>query len=261
MRLSAGLAFLLLVLAMPARAQDPRFPAGKDPGGTAIVLLTRGIDYTRPEIASLLARDGEGELIGWDFVDNDNRPFVKGDNTMADVALAQALGAAGGVRIVPVRINPGDSVSLARGIVFAARSPARVVVVPFSSGERDHWETFAASVRHLPNLMVIVPATDATGTAQSFPGALELPNAVVVANRKGVDGVKSDVVIERATPEEAVIAAVATAFGCQKLVLEDSKDGAAAKADFVKALADAAAAGGSAQSQGCPASQSNGEKH
>jgi hypothetical protein len=256
MRLLAGIAFLLLALATPVRAQDPRLPAGKDPGGTAVVLLTRGIDYTRPEIASLLARDGEGELIGWDFVDNDNRPFVKGDNTMADVALAQALGAAGGVRIVPVRIDPDDSVSLARGIVFAARSPARVVVVPFSSGERDHWETFAASVRHLPNLIAIVPATDAQGTSQSFPGALGLPNAVVVANRKGVDGLKSDVVIERPTPEEAVIAAVATAFGCQKLVLDESKDGAAAKADVVKALADAA--GSSAQSQACPASQSSG---
>ncbi len=60
-----------------------------------MVLLTRGLDYTRPEIAKLLARDGEGELIGWDFVDNDNRPFVKGADTMADVALALAAGAAG----------------------------------------------------------------------------------------------------------------------------------------------------------------------
>lgn len=255
MRLSAGLAFLLLVLAAPAWAQDPRFPAGKDPGGTAVVLLTRGIDYTRPEIAKLLARDGEGELIGWDFVDNDNRPFVKGD-TMADVALAQAAAAAGGVRIVPVRIDPGDSVSLARAVVYAARTPARVVIVPFSSGDKNHWETFSASVRHLPNLMVIVPATDAQGTAQTFPAALGLASAVVVANRKGVEGLKSDAVVERPSPEEAVVAAAALVLGCRKLELNDSSDGAALKAEFVKALTDATS--DPAQSQACAAGQVSG---
>ena len=256
MRLLAGLAFLLLVLAAPAWAQDPRLPAGKDPGGTAVVMMTRGLDYTRPEIAKLLARDGEGEMIGWDFVDNDNRPFVKGANTMADVALAQAAGAAGGVRIVPVRIDPGDSVSLARAVVFAARTPARVVVVPFSSGDRDHWETFAASVRHLPNLMVVVPATDVQGMQQTFPAALGLPSAVVVANRKGVEGLKSDAVLERPSPEEAVVAAVALVLGCRKLELKDSSDGAALKAEFVKALADAT--GDVGQSQACAAGQSSG---
>jgi hypothetical protein len=260
MRLSAGLAFLLLVLAAPAWAQDPRLPAGKDPGGTAVVLMTRGLDYTRPEIAKLLARDGEGELIGWDFVDNDNRPFVKGENTMADIALAQAVGAAGGVRIVPVRIDPGDSVTLARAVVYAARTPARVVIVPFSSGDKDHWETFAASVRHLPNLMVVIPATDAQGTSQTFPAALGLPNAVVVANRKGVGGLQSDAVIERPSPEEAVAAAAALVFGCRKLELKDSSDGAAMKAEFVKALADAT--GDAAQSQACAVSSqaSNGQR-
>jgi hypothetical protein len=256
MRLSAGLAFLLLVLSAPSWAQDPRLPAGKDPGGTAVVLMTRGIDYTRPEIAKLLARDGEGELIGWDFIDNDNRPFVKGDNTMADVALAQVLGSAGGIRIIPVRIDPGDSVSLARALVFAAKTPARVVVVPFSNSDRDHWETFGTSLKHLPGLMVIVPATEAQGTAQSFPAALGLASGVVVANRKDIAGVKSDAVVERPSPGEAVVAAAALAFGCRKLELKDSSDGATVKAELVKALADAT--GDAAQSQTCAVSQGSG---
>lgn len=250
MRFPASLVFALLVLASPARAQDPRLPVGKDPGGAAVVLLTRGLDYTRPEIAKLLARDGEGELIGWDFIDNDNRPFVKGDGVAADVALAQALGAAGGVRIIPVRIDPGDSVSLARAAVFAAKTPARVMVVPFSSGDKDHWETFATSVRHLPNLMVVVPATDGRGAALSFPAALGLPSAVSVANRKGLEGLKSDLVIERPSPEEAVAAAAALFFGCRKLSLT-SDDGTAMKAEFVKGLAGADA---NPASQACLAS-------
>lgn len=253
MRFLATLVVGLLVLALPARAQDPRVPAGKDPGGAAVVLLTRGIDYARPEIAKLLARDGEGEMIGWDFVDNDNRPFVKGEGVAADVALAQALGIAGGVRIVPVRIDPGDSVSLARAVVFAAKTPARVVLVPFSSGDKDHWETFAAAVRHLPNLVVVVPATDGKGTAPSFPAALELPNAVSVANRKGVEGLKSDLVIERPSPEEAVVAAAALFFGCRNLSLT-SDDSAAMKAEFVKGLA-----GGDPALQACLVGRSGGK--
>ena len=236
MRFAASLLFLLLMLAAPAEAQDPRLPAGKDPGGAAVVLVTRGLDYTRPEIAKLLARDGEGELIGWDFVDNDNRPFVKGDGVAADVALAQALGAAGGVRIIPVRIDPGDSVSLARALVYAAKTPARVVVVPFSTSDRDHWETFATSLRHLPGLMVIVPATEAQGTTQSFPAAIGLASGLVVANRKDIAGVQSDAVIERASPDEAVVAAAAIFFGCRKLPLT-SEEGVAMKAEFVKGLA------------------------
>ena len=51
--------FALIVALGSAAAQPkkPKLPPGLDPGGQAIVLLTTGIDYTKPELASRLARD------------------------------------------------------------------------------------------------------------------------------------------------------------------------------------------------------------
>jgi len=120
-----------------AEARKPPLPPGRDPGGVAIALLTTGIDYTQPEVAQVLARDGEGELIGRDIADDDNRPRAVelearanwgGDGT----ALAKALGSPGR-RLVPVRISPGDPMSLARAVAFVAQTPARIVVPVISS--------------------------------------------------------------------------------------------------------------------------------
>ena len=72
MRLVAAVAVVLAIVgSAAAQPKKPKLPPGLDPGGVAIVLLTTGIDYTKPELAVRLARDGEGELIGWDAVDGD----------------------------------------------------------------------------------------------------------------------------------------------------------------------------------------------
>ena len=75
------LLFLAALASAPmavAQTKKPPLPPGRDPGGIAIALLTTGIDCTLPHIARGLGRDGEGELIGFDLADGDNRPF--GDN-------------------------------------------------------------------------------------------------------------------------------------------------------------------------------------
>ena len=86
MKLSIFGAISLLVVfgTAASQASEPKVPAGLDPGGTAIAILGDGIDYTKPVIAKRLARDGEGDLIAWDFVDNDIRPYAKDGQTTAD---------------------------------------------------------------------------------------------------------------------------------------------------------------------------------
>src|SRR4029077_8292457 len=98
-------AFLFCVLALTlattaaAQRKKPPLPPGRDPGGVAIALLGSGIDYTVPHIAQRLARDGEGELIGFDLVDNDNRPLGGDGTALATNLLDPTIGA----RLVPVR--------------------------------------------------------------------------------------------------------------------------------------------------------------
>jgi subtilisin family serine protease len=158
-------------------------PPGRDPGGVTIALLGTGIDYTSPQLAQRLARDGEGELIGWDVEDRDRQPLdrTKGD-TRAEwggdgTAIANFL-SVDGIRLVPVRVNPTDPVSFARAIAFAAQTPARVAIVPMWGARREAWEPFRQAASQFKDILLIVPA--GVGSEPVYPAALGLDNVLAV---------------------------------------------------------------------------------
>ena len=193
MRLRVTLLSIIASAAVGAAAEaenrKPSVPAGRDPGGVAIALIGTGIDYTIPEVARRLARDGEGEIIGWDIEDKDRRPFDKsrgetrpewgGDGT----ALIRLVGLTGR-RVVPVRINPADPISIARAVAFVAQTPARIVVVPMWSWEPAAWEPFRQAAARFADLLFVIAAGDDAGVANQdsvWPAAFRLPNGLVVA--------------------------------------------------------------------------------
>jgi hypothetical protein len=147
------------------QGRKPKLPPGLDPGGVAIAMLSTGIDYPSADIAQRLARDGEGELIGWDVVDGDNRPFnAKAADTPAPWggdgnALLRAIGRPGR-RVVPVRIDTRDPISLAKAVAFAAFTPARIVVVPMWTSNADEWAALGMAMRGFVDLLFIVAAGD-----------------------------------------------------------------------------------------------------
>jgi len=163
------------------RAQKPPVPPGRDPGGIAVALICTGIDYTLPPIAHRLARDGEGELIGWDLQDRDRKPFDQskgtappewgGDGTL----LASLIIGTPAVRLVPVRVDPGDPVALAQALAFVAQTPARVAVLVMGSPSRPHWEPFRQAAQRFKDVLVVVPAEPV------YPAALGLDNVLAVA--------------------------------------------------------------------------------
>lgn len=131
-------AILVLLLAagnaLPqSPAPKPRVPAGLDPGGTAVAVIGGGVDYTRAGMASRLARDGEGEIIGWDFVDRDNRPFDRCVLTSPDIdlcptALAEVvLNPNSNIRLVVARVDGTRPPSIVEAIQMVANTPARIV--------------------------------------------------------------------------------------------------------------------------------------
>jgi hypothetical protein len=195
MRLRAILLHLIAVaaFAVAALAQEkkPPLPPGRDPGGVAIALVSTGIDYTVPEVAQRLARDGEGELIGWDLEDQDRKPFDRskgstrpewgGDGTL----IASVLSDGRGVRLVPVRVDSTDPASLARAIAFVAQTPARVVVLPMWGRMRQDWEPLRQAAVRFKDVLVIVPA--GKGAEAVYPAALGLDN--VLAVEQGTAGV------------------------------------------------------------------------
>ncbi len=161
-----------------ARVQDPRLPPGTDPGGVALALISTGIDYTLPEITKRLARDGEGQLIGRDFVDDDPLPYASAEGnqlgrgvTLAGAILAEVPSA----RLVPVRIDPQKPGSVPEALAFVARTPARAVLVdPVEpDGQEDLMRKAAQEARHL---LIVIRAA----------GALADPeNVLAVGSRNG----------------------------------------------------------------------------
>jgi hypothetical protein len=145
---------VLLAAATATQAQTlpvkPPVPPGAPTRGPAVALLTTGIDYRRPEIARRLARDGEGDLIGFDTIDRDPRPF--GEDAAANrlVELSPAL-------IVPIRVAPADPAMLAAALAFVRRTPARMVVVPFPLRETA---AIARAVDEARDLLFIAAAGD-----------------------------------------------------------------------------------------------------
>ena len=101
-----------------------------------VAVIGAGIDYRRTEVAQRLARDGEGEMIGWDVIADDPRPLeavpplgLSMPPSAGTRAAMILLGEAGATSLVPVRVPDGSLTALASGLAFVARTPAGVSVV------------------------------------------------------------------------------------------------------------------------------------
>lgn len=168
----------------PAAAQDPAAPAGLDPGGPAIALISTGIDYTDPEISSRLARDGEGEPIAWDFADNDLRPFASSEAGNGTRLAKLILSVYGKARLVIVRISQMEPDQLAKAVMFVARTPAQIAVVGANPNEMAGWERFGeAAGGPGGNALFLVPGEGPSeqGNGSAYPVQLNLHNVMTVA--------------------------------------------------------------------------------
>jgi hypothetical protein len=165
-------ALLMAAFAMTgaaAQSAKPKVPPGTDPGGIAIALIAYGIDYTDAEIAPRLARDGEGDIIGWDFVSGDNKPFaatleagIDGTRLARLILTAYARG-----RLVPLRIAPSDPAQFAQAMRFALQSPARVIAVPTWNARPEIVEVLNAAAAHARDRLFVVPAAEDTKLQRS----------------------------------------------------------------------------------------------
>lgn len=219
-------------------AADPKLPAEKDPGGVPVALIGGGVDYTRPDIAKRLARDGEGNIVGWDLVDNDIHPFSADPvaNREADQLLRNS-----GVELVPMRVPPGASDAVANAAAFLSRTNVRTVVVLRSSQRREDWELFAKAAQHLKSLLFLVPYRDpydSQSPAKSqptFPAALNLPNVLSIAAAGDVEA-EADVAFAADDVTAAASMLAAALATCHAETLSDG-DGAARKTAAIAKLA------------------------
>ena len=176
----------------PLRAADkpPRVPPGLDPGGVPVALIDTGVNYTLALIANRLARDGEGETIGFDYERGDQRPFdrlagdtsanpIRHGTTMASIILREAPQAS----LIPFRFPHNAPAGYAAIVMHIAQTPARLAALPLAAGAKADWIAFAAAAERAPHVLFIVPAGQGgldIDRKPLYPAAFGLANVLVV---------------------------------------------------------------------------------
>jgi len=169
-------------------AKEPDVPPGAGTsGGVMVALLGRGIDYRLPELKGRLARDGEGDLIAWDFSDNDTKPFAEGPLSGTDLAVAIASLSAD-VRLVVVKEASGDPQALGRMMSFAAQTPARIVVWTDADPARPDWPILREAIGRFSDLLFVLPVVSQRN-GRSYAG-LRAGNTLIAASVKSAADVR-----------------------------------------------------------------------
>jgi hypothetical protein len=209
--LLAGLGSTALVpaRAFPADAPKPAkppVPPGRDPGGVMVALIGSGIDYTRPDIAPRLARDGEGHLVGWDFIDGDRSPYSRNNWSTAAARIILAEAPAARLAVFSVQIyGPHDEspelANIARAISMAAATPARAVLLQAWLKERSKGLLNEAA-RRFPRQLIIT----LKGSSSRPPDRSE-SNLLMVGDCRST-GAPNDEGYEHSGPDFDVLAGI-----------------------------------------------------
>ncbi len=186
------LAMALSPSASLAGVNEPAMPAGKDPGGVAVAIIDSGVNYTLKQITPRLARDPQGNLIGYDFHDNDHYPFdvVPGQKSdagrhhgtrVAAIFLREAPKA----RLAPYRYRAHSFETFADIVNAIAKGPARIVIMSLGGYQKTDWDHFAKAATAHPEILFIISAgNDGWNVDEKpiYPSGYKLANAVVVTS-------------------------------------------------------------------------------
>ena len=167
-------------------------PPGRDPGGTPVAIVGTGVDYTKNGVAARLARDGEGEIIGYDFADDDRRPFSADAAAQDTVGIVLSEGQA--TRLVPVRMTSASISSFAKAVNYAGLSPAKIILLEAPLDGPRFYGMIAAAARHFRDRLFVVPAgVGAHDLDKELPAIVrETPNLLIVAGADGQGAIPAD---------------------------------------------------------------------
>lgn len=168
----AGLADLEILAAEDGPLADPYRPqqwhldrlgldgTGAVPtgAGQVVAVVDSGVDLDHPDLAHAILRDAAGDVVGWDWIDDDAVPDDEyGHGTMVAGIVAAAVGnGVGGVgvapdaRIMPLRVlddrGEGPTGSVAAAIDFAVDNGADVVNLSLEAATTIGVDTVPAAI-------------------------------------------------------------------------------------------------------------------
>ena len=157
-----------------------------------VAMIDSGVNYRLPEINRGLARDADGQLIGYDYWDMDKLPydahptgssfFVQRHGTRtASILLREAPG----VALVPYRYPRPDMSRMQSLIEHASRHQVIIVGMPLGSNRKADWNSFEKVARAHAQMLFIVSAGNNGRNIDEepvYPAALDLDNVLVVTS-------------------------------------------------------------------------------
>ena len=176
--------------------QDPPLPAMGDTSrrsGTALLAhVDTGINYLLPELWPHLAADSDGRLLGYDFWDQDRRPFdvdprrtpffPQHHGTTVFSVLAREAPDAG---IAVYRFPANEMCRFADLVEHMAALGVRIASMSMGSGDQGDWRCFQDAAARNPQILFVVSAgNDGRDIDRQpvYPAALTLSNMLVVTS-------------------------------------------------------------------------------
>ncbi|MFK7860247.1 MAG: S8 family serine peptidase [Granulosicoccus sp.] len=156
-----------------------------------VALIDAGVNYLLPEISRSLARDENGELVGYDFWDMDERPFDSHPDSRGNVqrhgtqTASLLVREAPFVELVPYRYPRPDMSRMAELIAHADQRGVRIIGMPLGGNQREQWDAFERSANDYPHILFVASAGNNGRDIDQqavYPAALSLPNMVVVTS-------------------------------------------------------------------------------
>lgn len=173
-------------------ALNPPVPPGKDPTGVLVAMVDSGVNYVLPQVAERLARDQQGEILGYDYWELDRRPFdsnparspffpQRHGTRTASLLLAEAPGS----RLVPYRYPRPDMGRMAELVVDLADKGVSIVNLALGSDDASEWQSFVRQAERHPGVLFVVSAGNNGRDIDAqpvYPAAFALDNLIVVTS-------------------------------------------------------------------------------
>ena len=157
-----------------------------------LALVDTGVNYNLPLVQKNLATTPDGQLIGYDFWDNDDRPFDKDPRknaffplhhgTTVFSALSRELG---DLRAAIYRFPAKNMCRFNDLIEHAEEAGVRIINMSMGSYSRDDWACFYESAKQHPHMLFVISAGNDgfdIDTNPVFPASFDLDNMLVVTS-------------------------------------------------------------------------------
>jgi len=153
-----------------------------------VAIIDTGVQYDHPDLVNNLARDAEGNVIGFNLLNgtNDARDDNGHGTHCAGIAAAQTnngigiagiAGPEGTVKIMPVKVldwsGSGTAVDVANGIVWAVDNGAKVISLSLGSTSSSILLDNAVQYAWSKGAVIVAAAGNTGNTAKVYPAAYE----------------------------------------------------------------------------------------